>query len=285
MNENLARSIKSGFERPFGGTHGGGANVHYASLADAITCWEKKLGPVVRGATSPADFAQRLWVRAVQTELILNGEVGNRNDSIHSTTFEKLGLEARRVMKLAWLFCAAAFAAVALPSLADVPTASQSYGNLKYGFSVQIPDHLLGCLSENTDDVVAIPLNRDTDCSHVTDYPPFATIYDSYNVATDARTAKELARLYCRGPDVKQVIRLADWMLGSRPAAGCRLYTKGGGIEVKLMTLRKTDPQNPEVWIEVGAYLSTTAARYEHDMREFRKIVASVRIAPDGPQH
>ncbi len=48
------------------------------------------------------------------------------------------------------------------------------------------------------------------------------------------------------------------------------------------MTLRKNDPQNPEAWIEVDAYLSTTTARYEH-MRVFREIVRTVRIAPVGP--
>jgi len=45
---------------PFGVTHGGGPNVAYASIADAIAYWEKKYGQVVRGAANPADFAQRL---------------------------------------------------------------------------------------------------------------------------------------------------------------------------------------------------------------------------------
>lgn len=46
---------------PFGATHHGGPNVAYSSLGDAVAYWEKKYGPVVRGASSPADFAQRLW--------------------------------------------------------------------------------------------------------------------------------------------------------------------------------------------------------------------------------
>jgi hypothetical protein len=45
---------------PFGVTHRGGPNFAYGSIGDAIAYWEKKYGPVVRGATSPADFAQRL---------------------------------------------------------------------------------------------------------------------------------------------------------------------------------------------------------------------------------
>ena len=46
---------------PFGVTHGGGPDVGYASIDDAVAYWEKKFGPVARGATGPADFAQRLW--------------------------------------------------------------------------------------------------------------------------------------------------------------------------------------------------------------------------------
>jgi hypothetical protein len=46
---------------PFGVTHGGGPNVGYASIAEAVAYWEKKYGPVVRGAGSPQDFSQRLW--------------------------------------------------------------------------------------------------------------------------------------------------------------------------------------------------------------------------------
>lgn len=45
---------------PFGVTHGGGPNFGYTSIADAVAYWEKKYGPVVRGATSPQDFVQRL---------------------------------------------------------------------------------------------------------------------------------------------------------------------------------------------------------------------------------
>lgn len=183
------------------------------------------------------------------------------------------------------LFFAAALIAAALQCSAEVPIRSQHYSNSKYEFSVDIPDHLLGCASENTDDGVAFPLSSRTECRTVTDHPGYATVYGSYNVASGAKTPRELARLYCRGPEVKRVAPLNDWTLGGRAAAGCRLYLDRGGIEVKLITLRKTDPKNPEAWIEIGAYLSTTAARYEHDLREFRKIVESIRIAPDGPQH
>jgi flagellum-specific peptidoglycan hydrolase FlgJ len=45
---------------PFGVTHGGGPNAAYASITDAVASWEKKYGPIVRGATSREDFAQRL---------------------------------------------------------------------------------------------------------------------------------------------------------------------------------------------------------------------------------
>jgi hypothetical protein len=92
-----------------------------------------------------------------------------------------------------------------------------------------------------------------------------------------------MAKLNCYGPEVRRTVLFNNWTLGGRPAGGCRLDLDRNEIEVKLMTLRKTDPQDPEAWIEVGAYLSTTTARYEHDMRVFRQIVRTVRIAPDGP--
>lgn len=44
-----------------GVTHGVGANVHYDSIADAVAYWERKFGPVVRGATNARDFVQRLY--------------------------------------------------------------------------------------------------------------------------------------------------------------------------------------------------------------------------------
>lgn len=39
---------------PFGATHGGGPNVHYNSIGDAVAYWESRFGPIVRGApTAP----------------------------------------------------------------------------------------------------------------------------------------------------------------------------------------------------------------------------------------
>jgi hypothetical protein len=187
-------------------------------------------------------------------------------------------------MRVVGLFGAAALVTVALPCSADIPASSQHYNNSKYQFSVEIPNYLLGCVSENTDDGVAIPLDNHTGCKSVTDHPPYATVYGSYNVATRVKTADELARLYCRGPEVWRTVSLRNWTLGGRTAAGCRLYVDRDGIEIKLMTLRKTDPQDSEAWIEVGAYLSTTASRYDRDLRVFRKIMQTIRIAPDRPR-
>ena len=52
---------------PFGVTHGGGPNLRYTSIADAVAYWEKKFSSVVRGAKNPADFAQRLWEKNYNT--------------------------------------------------------------------------------------------------------------------------------------------------------------------------------------------------------------------------
>ena len=45
---------------PFGVTHAGRSDVQYDSMSDAIAAWERRFGPVVQGATSAEDFAQRL---------------------------------------------------------------------------------------------------------------------------------------------------------------------------------------------------------------------------------
>ena len=51
---------------PFGATHYGGPNVAYSSLGDAVAYWEKKYGPVVRGASSPAGLCPAIAGGALQ---------------------------------------------------------------------------------------------------------------------------------------------------------------------------------------------------------------------------
>ena len=46
---------------PFGVTHGGGPNVAYNSIAEAVSYWEHRYGPIVRGATSARSFVSRLY--------------------------------------------------------------------------------------------------------------------------------------------------------------------------------------------------------------------------------
>ena len=74
---------------PFGVTHAGGRNVQYDSIQDAVAAWERRYGPVVRGATSAADFVQRLFSASYNTEdpnwsqkvLAVIGSVQRRLDS------------------------------------------------------------------------------------------------------------------------------------------------------------------------------------------------------------
>lgn len=53
---------------PFGVTRRGRANVQYDSIQDAIAAWERRYGPVVRGATSAEDFVQRLFGTGYNTQ-------------------------------------------------------------------------------------------------------------------------------------------------------------------------------------------------------------------------
>lgn len=186
-------------------------------------------------------------------------------------------------MKAVGVFATAAGIAISQACAAEIPLHSQRYSNIDYQFSVNIPAHLTACVSEDTNNGVEISLDHEIGCDKITNKPPFATVFANYNVATGVKTQEGLAKLNCYGPEVRGTILLSNWALGGRHAGGCRLYLDQDEIEVKLMTLRKTDPQNPEAWVEVGAYLSTTTARYESDMRKFREIVRTIRIAPDGP--
>ena len=186
-------------------------------------------------------------------------------------------------MKAVGVFATAAGIAISQACAAEIPLHSQHYSNTDYRFSVNIPTRLTACVSEGTNNGVAISLDHETGCDKITNNPPFATVFANYNVATGVKTQEGLAKLNCYGPEVRRTTLLNNWTIGGRPAGGCRLYLDQNEIEVKLMTLRKTDTQNPEAWIEIGAYLSTTTARYERDMRVFRQIVRTIRIAPDGP--
>lgn len=56
-----AEQIREAWGECIGVTHGGGPNVHYNSIADAVTYWERRYGPIVQGATSAQDFVQRLY--------------------------------------------------------------------------------------------------------------------------------------------------------------------------------------------------------------------------------
>jgi hypothetical protein len=79
---------------PFGVTRHGGPNVGYASIADAVAYWETRYSAVVRGATSPTDFAQRLWRAGynVETKSWRTGVV----DTIASVTRRLPNWKARR---------------------------------------------------------------------------------------------------------------------------------------------------------------------------------------------
>ena len=60
---------------PFGATHHGGPNVAYDSIADAVAYWEKKYGPVVRGASQPARTSLSGYgVRGITSKRNLGGK-------------------------------------------------------------------------------------------------------------------------------------------------------------------------------------------------------------------
>jgi hypothetical protein len=56
----LEKPHNRAINNPFGVTHGGGRDVQYGSMDDAVAAWGRRYGPVVQGATSAEDFVQRL---------------------------------------------------------------------------------------------------------------------------------------------------------------------------------------------------------------------------------
>jgi hypothetical protein len=79
---------------PFGVTHGGGPNVHYNSIADAVAYWERRYGPTVRGATSAEDFVQRLYNAKYNTRT--QDWRGRVLDVIHSIPHRLSAWKAKR---------------------------------------------------------------------------------------------------------------------------------------------------------------------------------------------
>ncbi|MGH6742222.1 MAG: hypothetical protein ACREDY_24885, partial [Bradyrhizobium sp.] len=174
---------------------------------------------------------------------------------------------------------------------AEIPAPDRRhYRNVDYQFSVDLPRGFPACVDEETNHGVGIYLNKTATCADRNiEQVPHIDVFASYNTPEpEARTPARLAYRYCRpsppfDPAPLRVAWLRRPMLGGRPAAGCREYFEGGRVAVLILTLRKT-PGAVSGWIEVGAYLETTAARYEHDMRAFRGVLKTVWIHPDGPQ-
>jgi hypothetical protein len=187
------------------------------------------------------------------------------------------------VTRAATIATAIYFATIVYAAAALVPASSGHYESSQYEFSVEVPKGLLACVSDATDHGIDILLARDLRCEDDYEYQPYVDVSANYNVATDAVTPKMLARLYCRHEKAERTVWLAEWTLGGRPTEGCRQYFKDGRITVQIVTQRKTEPRDSERWIDVSASMTTTISRYERDMRVFRQIVRTVRIAPDGP--
>jgi hypothetical protein len=163
------------------------------------------------------------------------------------------------------------------------PHDPRHYENVDYQFSVDLPEGLPACVSEQTNHGVDIFLDRGVRCGDENDRVPYIDVSANYNVAYEARTPARLARIQCRHNRLLRIVWLNHVTLGGRKAAGCRRYFKDGRITVMILTLRWTEPWAAR-WIEVAANLETTAARYRNDMRIFRNVLKTLWIHPDGPQ-
>ena len=260
---------------PFGTTHGGGPNVGYGSIGAAVAYWEARFGPAVRGAVSAEDFAQRLWqahynrktpnwreqliavIRSVPRNSMTGGQ-GELADDPRPSPDSRFGRGGG----------AADF---------QIPLASNHFTNPDYGFAVEIPPGLMGCVSdEGADHGVSIPLERDSRCKSYR-RKPHVDIYAEYNMPGDAKTPLQRARIECPDPKAEKIVVLKGWRLGGRGAAGCLTRFRRKRIRLDLFTLHE------HAAIVVGASLTTTAGRYRRDLRVFRRIVGAIRLAPEAP--
>lgn len=167
---------------------------------------------------------------------------------------------------------------------------ARHYRNVDYQFSLDLPQGFSACVSERTNHGVYIVLTPGTRCGGENDQMRYIGIFANYNVGSEtrtrdhlpARTPAQLARIYCPSRERRAIEWLYEVTFGGRKAAGCRQCFENGRISVWLVTLRKT-AASADGWIEVSAYLQTTAARYRSDRRIFRRVLKTVWIHPDGP--
>lgn len=103
---------------------------------------------------------------------------------------------------------AASLVVMSISAAAQIPIHSRHYKNPNYGFSVEIPDHLLGCISQDTNHGIDIMLDRRHGCGRITDDRPYADVDANYNVASGASTTEALAQMRCREPPVRRIIWL-----------------------------------------------------------------------------
>ena len=96
----------------------------------------------------------------------------------------------------------AASGVAAVPPIVQIPLASNHFTNPDYGFAVEIPPGLMGCVSdEGADHGVSISLERDLRCESYR-RKPHVDIYAEYNMPGDAKTPLQRARIEC--PDRRQ---------------------------------------------------------------------------------
>lgn len=183
-----------------------------------------------------------------------------------------------------WLV-AAVLLLFGFPAKADrpVPNASR-YINTDYQFSVKLPNGHLACVGEITNHGVAILLDPAKKCDGDYFKSPGIFVNADYNTAEVGNTAAALAAAECRWDGAKDIVWLHDETISGRKAAGCRRRFDDGRIWVTYIVLRKTD-HSPLQWIEVSADLITTPARYEKDMRGFRRVLPGIWVHPDGPHY
>jgi hypothetical protein len=173
---------------------------------------------------------------------------------------------------------------VPVPAPAEQPAPDSKVYESRFGFTVGLPQGLAACIDDYTNDGVGVYLDPAVRCGRDDETHPQILIYGSYTAADGAANLQQIFKDHCVGQREIRVVVLSGFKLSGRRAVGCKIFRRDGTIDLSVATLLRTDPGNPLDWIEIGADLMTTPARFAADAAVFNKTLATLEIPPDGPR-
>jgi hypothetical protein len=170
---------------------------------------------------------------------------------------------------------------------AQAPFEGDRYRNDNYGFSVDIPKGMTACVNNHgANHGVGLLLDAGPTCDQDSASTPRVHFFAEYNVAYEARSAEQLARILCNHVPLAEAApekneTLDGLVMDGRSSFGCRDTFADGAVYATIFVLRMSYPLTgrnqdfPDDWMEVGAWLVD-------DMRKFRSLLHNIHIDADA---